>query len=103
MHWKSWDHMCLPKNKGGLGFKSFITQNSSLLFKKAWRCLNNLNDYWAKILRGVYCNREDFWNVKPKVGCSWVWRNILHGRDIPKEKGRWIMGDGNSTDIKGDN
>lgn len=85
IHWKNWNYMCGSKNKGGMGFMDFAVQNSSLLSKQAWRCLKNPNDYWATMLRGIYCDREDVWNVKPKAGISWVWRSLLHGRDLLKQ------------------
>lgn len=103
IHWKSWDYMCQPKNKGGPGFKRFTQQNSSLLSKQVWRCIQSFNDYWATILRGICCSREDFWEVKPKAGISWAWRSLLHGRDLLKAKGMWIVRNRSKINIREDN
>lgn len=46
--------------------------------------------------------RQDFWDVKPKSGISWVWRSILHGRDLLKQQGRWRIGDGAEISITED-
>lgn len=85
-----------------MGFKDFVSQNSSLLSKKAWRCIQNPNDYWEKMLRSIYCGRENFWVVKPKPGVSWVWRNMLHGRDLLKSHGGWAIGSGEDVSIAED-
>lgn len=85
--------MCNSKIKGGMGFKDFATQNSALLAKQAWRRLQSCNDYWAIMLRSIYCERVGFWEVKPKNGISWIWRSLLHGRDLLKSQGRWDVGD----------
>lgn len=67
--------------EGGIGFKDFVVH-------KALRCLQNPNEYWATMLRGIYCGRGDVWTVKPNVGISWVWRSLLHGRELLKQQGR---------------
>lgn len=94
MHWKIRDTMCGSKNKGGLGFKEFASQNSTLLSKQAWRFLQNPNDYWALMLRGIYYERDCFWKVKANAGISWAWRSLLHGRELLKTSGRWSIGSG---------
>lgn len=30
--------------------------------------------------------------MKPKPSISWVWRSLLHGRELLKKKGRWSVG-----------
>lgn len=37
--------------------------------------------------------------VKKKRGSSWIWDNILQGKDLLLKKGRWIVGDGNSIRV----
>lgn len=88
MHWKSWEFMCSAKNKGDLSFKDFASQNSTLLSKKSRRYLQNPNGYWALILRGIYWERERFWEVKPNAEISWVWRSMLHGKNLLKNNGK---------------
>lgn len=86
-----------------MGFKEFASQNSSFLSKQAWRCLQNSNEYWALILRGIYYKNEDFWEVNPKLETSWVWRSLLHGRDILKTEGRRNIGSGHGVKLVKDN
>ncbi|PNX91435.1 hypothetical protein L195_g047566, partial [Trifolium pratense] len=39
----SWEKVCLPKDKGGLGIKNLALFNLALLCKWKWRCLNERN------------------------------------------------------------
>ena len=41
IHWISWERLCQPKNKGGMGFKELSKFNDSLLAKQIRRLENN--------------------------------------------------------------
>lgn len=55
INWKKWELMCSNKSYCVMCFKEFASQNYSFLSEQAWRCLQNPNEYWAFIMRGVYC------------------------------------------------
>ncbi|GAU32181.1 hypothetical protein TSUD_68520 [Trifolium subterraneum] len=52
--WVSWDRICQPKDKGGLGIKNLEHFNSSLLCKWKWRCLIDTNAPWKNLLNFRY-------------------------------------------------
>ncbi|XP_043689330.1 uncharacterized protein LOC122640247 [Telopea speciosissima] len=70
IHWMSWQRLCRPKSRGGLGLKDSKIQNKALLAK-------------AKV-----GNRP-----------SWGWRSILVGREVLLEGLVWKIGDGSSINI----
>ncbi|KAF7812377.1 reverse transcriptase [Senna tora] len=43
-----------PKSSGGMGFKYLSSFNLALVAKHACRVLNNPNELWVKVLKGLY-------------------------------------------------
>ncbi|CAN1764879.1 Uncharacterized mitochondrial protein AtMg00310 [Linum perenne] len=94
MHWVSWEKLCLPKEKGGLGFKDLQTFNHALLAKQTWRILQNPDLLLAKIYKARYFPNSSLMQAGKGANPSWGWRGILKGREIIKVGHRWQVGDG---------
>ncbi|XP_058754722.1 uncharacterized protein LOC131627879 [Vicia villosa] len=54
IHWVSWDSMCLPIEKGGLGIRRIEDFNSALLFKWKWRIVDKPYLLWYGVLKARY-------------------------------------------------
>ena len=50
MAWLSWEKMCAPKEKGGLGFQDLIAFNLALLAKQGWHLQMNPNSLVHRVL-----------------------------------------------------
>ncbi|GAU47144.1 hypothetical protein TSUD_379210 [Trifolium subterraneum] len=79
--WVSWDQVCLPKVKGGLGVKDLKLFNLALLSKWKWRCIVDNDVLWYDLSRFRY--EESFGNLlswevhKSRSKDSIWWRDIL--------------------------
>ncbi|XP_043710337.1 uncharacterized mitochondrial protein AtMg00310-like [Telopea speciosissima] len=102
IHWMSWQRLCRPKSRGGLGFKDTKLQNRALLAKAAWRLWTTPDSHWAKFLKSIYFPHCDFMQARIGNRPSWGWRSLLVGRDVLLEGLRWKVGDGSRIDIWAD-
>lgn len=50
----SWDKCCMPMDRGGLGFRHLHFQNKAFLLKLGMNFVNNMNDFWVRVLRSKY-------------------------------------------------
>lgn len=50
----TWDMVCKPKNKGGLGIINLKTQNEALLMKHLYKFYNKYDLPWFKLIWGRY-------------------------------------------------
>lgn len=103
IHWRKWEVLAQSKMEGGMGFKDFNHLNSAMLAKQAWRVLTNPNALWVSVLKSCYFPNSSFMQAKRKRNDSWAWASLLHGRDILRKGGRWIVGNGESIDVEADN
>ncbi|RYR51488.1 hypothetical protein Ahy_A06g026507 isoform A [Arachis hypogaea] len=103
IHWKNWNIITKSKIEGGLGFKDLEMQNITHLAKQAWRALENPDAIWIKILQAVYYPKGSFWEAQVGKNSSWIWKSILHGRELLRSKGKWGVGNGSKINIWRDN
>jgi hypothetical protein len=87
--WISWDHICLPRIKGGLGIKNLELFNLALLSKWKWRMLADDDVLWSDLVCFRYGNPSslvlggDFISLGPKVS---IWWKDIVGRNRGSEE-----------------
>jgi len=98
-HWKKWEDIAVPKERGGMGFRDFQLFNKAMLAKQGWRILTNPNSLCARVLKGKYFHDRDFLSSRTKRGASHIWNAILFGRDALHKGLVKRIGDGSITHI----
>lgn len=54
IHWNILDKMCIPKCKGGMGFRNLHSFNLAILVKQGWRILKDDQSLLHKIYKARY-------------------------------------------------
>lgn len=76
-HFRSWDDICKPKNKGGLGIRDVYKINQSLLIHSAWNIADNKNPFLTKVLKAKYFPNYSFWTASNTASKSIFWSSIM--------------------------
>lgn len=82
IHAISWNTVTLPKNLGGLGLRDLQAMNNACIIKLSWKLINNSEEIWCKMLRGIY---------KKVILCRNPTKKSI-------ESGKWNIGDARSVD-----
>jgi hypothetical protein len=97
----SWDMVCKPKNKGGLGIINLKIQNKCLMMKQLHKFYNNVDLPWVKLIRNSYYYKEVPHAVST-CGSFW-WRNIMKYFDIYRQVAHCKLGNGETILFWSDN
>lgn len=54
-HWVAWEDMCLPKNEGGLGFRSLQDVSKAMFAKLWWNFRVSTDSIWSAFMWNKYC------------------------------------------------
>lgn len=54
IHWKEWEVLCLPKAKGGLGFKDLCRFNEAKLAKQIWCLIQDTSSLFYHVFKAKY-------------------------------------------------
>jgi hypothetical protein len=97
----SWDMICKPKNKGGLGIINLKIQNKCLMMKQLHKFYNNVDLPWVKLIRNTYYYKE-VPHAVTVCGSFW-WRNIMKLFDIYRQVAHCKLGNGETILFWSDN
>ncbi|KAL0007081.1 hypothetical protein SO802_008583 [Lithocarpus litseifolius] len=96
---KSWDKLCTPEDKGGLGFKKARDINSALLAKLAWMIASKQDSLCMSILRAKYKVKEGWLHEKNLKHSSPIWRAIEEVKSIIAKGACYLIGDRVSINV----
>jgi hypothetical protein len=80
IHWISWDKLCQPKGRGGLGFKELQKFNIALLAKQFWRLMHVKNSLFFKVFSAKFFPNGNILEAPEKNSGSFAWRSILKAK-----------------------
>jgi len=103
IHWKAWWKLCIPKRRGGMGFRDLHSFNIAMLAKHVRRLLSDLYSLSARVMRARYYPDGKLLNAKLKSGSSYTWQSVLAGLECFKCGCIWHVGDGTQINIWEDN
>ncbi|XP_074306449.1 uncharacterized protein LOC141641696 [Silene latifolia] len=99
MAWLAWDKLCMPKDKGGLGFRDFNKFNRALLGKQGWRLMTDENSFLTLVLKAKYFPTTEFMEAELGTNPSYTWRSIWEARDVINLAARKRIGNGMGTQV----
>ena len=103
VHWKGWDHLMQPKDRGGIGFRDFRLFNQALLAHQAWRLITRPDSLCARLLKSKYYQAGKLEDKVFTGNASSSWQAISHGLELLKKGLIWRIGDGRSIRVWRDN
>ena len=98
----SWEKLCQPKEKGGMGFRDLKGFNKALLAKQWWRLQTNPHSLFARVFKAKYFHDSSFSQAKLGHDPSFAWKSIMSAQEVVKKGMRWRVGDGNDIKIWSD-
>lgn len=99
MHWLAWWKMCVPKVRGGMGFRDLHAFNLAMLAKQSWRLITHPETLCARVLRAKYFRDGNLLKAGPNKGSSYTWQSIFAGLQTFRRGHIWRIGSGVKVNI----
>ena len=87
----SWEIVCRPKRKGGLGVNDLMSWNIAAVGKKVCDIITTKNSLWAHWIIKHKLKRMSYWGLRKPLDCSWNWGHLLIIRCFD-----YVLGNGTS-------
>lgn len=97
----SWDLICKPKEKGGLGILNLHLQNTSLLLKMAHKFINHMDIPWVHLIWEAYYG-QGFHQDSLKNSSFW-WRDCMKLFHLYKDNASATLHNGQTLQFWSDN
>lgn len=102
IHWIAWEKICIPFEKGGLGFRDLKLFNLALLAKQMWRLIHYPSSLLARVLKGRPYRNSSPLEVEKSNAPSYGWTSILAVKNLLKSGLRRTIGTGEKTYVWSD-
>ena len=99
VHWKGWDHLLQPKDRGGAGFRDFRMFNQALLARQAWHLIANADSLCAQVLKARYYLDGKLEDTIFTGNASSSWQAPSYRLDLLKKGLLWRVGNGQSIRV----
>ncbi|CAN1818738.1 Putative ribonuclease H protein At1g65750 [Linum perenne] len=100
LHLVSWDTICKPKDRGGLGLRKTKELNLAYMMKLAFLFFKSPNDLWVQVLQNKYFREGvNGWVPKNNSQISPLWRAIKRATPSMEQGLRMGLRDGVSTNF----
>lgn len=97
-HLISWKKICLPKEEGGLGFRSLRVLDKAYMMKLALHLMANPEKLWVQVMKAKYnCGSYAMPSVSARSSRSSIWRAIVDIWPDVSVNTTWILNNGNGT------
>ncbi|XP_074298037.1 uncharacterized protein LOC141628842 [Silene latifolia] len=73
----SWNQICKPRRKGGLGLKLLHQWNVAMVGKYVWWVEQKTDHLWVKWVHSIYIKNINWRDYEPTLTTSWAWRRIF--------------------------
>ncbi|WZZ11232.1 hypothetical protein YC2023_097153 [Brassica napus] len=93
----AWSTVCLPKQEGGLGLRSFSVWNQVLCLKFIWLLLSKTPSLWVEWHWNIHLQDKSFWSIEASVSDSWAWKRLLKLRPLALQFCKTALGNGRSA------
>ena len=95
----SWEHVCLPKEEGGLGIKNPKDWNKAQILMHLCKIVSRSPNLWPSWINGTVLKRAKFWLMEIPTDCSWIWRRVLGLRQLALRFLKYNIGNGLNTSL----
>lgn len=88
----SWDKMCMPKDRGRMGFQDLKSFNLALLAKEGWRLQTNSASLFSRVYKAKYFPQCSFVEATMCRNPSYAQRSLMAALGVVQRGMRWQQG-----------
>uniref|UniRef100_A0A803PWX2 Reverse transcriptase domain-containing protein n=1 Tax=Cannabis sativa TaxID=3483 RepID=A0A803PWX2_CANSA len=82
----AWEHVCAPKNTGGLGLRDIQKWNTAAMTRYVWDIASKKDCLFVRWIHNVYLKDSCWWDYEAPTDCSWFWKKLVGVKNQVKAK-----------------